>query len=380
MKAMEELHSHLRTRLVGLREAKDAGTKIIGYTPGGYFPEELVLACGAIPVGLIRGGEHSPVVHSGEYICRWIDTFCRAQIGYGVSGEDPYYDIIDLLVVPITDNHIRAISDVLDFNTDIEVFPYGVPHKKEGASFDYFLHGINRVKGKLEELTGREITKANLSEAIHLCNRERELLKQISLMRKHEMVPISSKDFIALNHGSFYADKRFMIKVLETICRELKEKDSVPKKGPRILLTGSTIAWGDNRISDSIEEAGGVVVVEEFAEGMRPYWENVGMDGDLMENIASCYFLRRIAPAWFRPNSERLEFLIHLAKDFRAAGVVWYQLMYRESYKLESFYFSEILKKQAGLSMLTVESDYEGSESGTLGSRVEPFIEAMRGI
>jgi benzoyl-CoA reductase/2-hydroxyglutaryl-CoA dehydratase subunit BcrC/BadD/HgdB len=377
---MEELHSHLRTRLVGLGEAKDAGIKIIGYTPGGYFPEELVLACGAIPVGLIRGGEHSPVERSGEYICRWIDTFCRAQIGYAISGEDPYYGIIDLLVVPMTDNHIRAISDVLDFNTDIEIFPYGVPHKKERATFDYFLQGINRVKGKLEKLTGREITKANLSEAIHLCNRERELLKQISLMRKHEMVPISSRDFIALNHGSFYADKKFMIEVLETLCRELKEKDVAPKKGPRILLTGSTIALGDNRISDSIEEAGGVVVVEEFAEGMRPYWENVGMDGDLMENIASCYFLRRIAPAWFRPNSERLEFLIHLAKDFRAAGVVWYQLMYRESYKLESFYFSEILKKQAGLSMLTVESDYEGSETGTLGSRVEPFIESMRGI
>jgi len=163
VKAMDELHSHLRTRLVGLREAKDAGTKIIGYTPGGYFPEEVALACGAIPVGLIRGGEHAPVMHSGAYICRWIDTFCRAQIGYGVSGEDPYYGIIDLLVVPITDNHIRAVSDVLDFNTDIDIFPYGVPHKKEGASFDYFLHGINRVKGKLEELTGREITKANLT-------------------------------------------------------------------------------------------------------------------------------------------------------------------------------------------------------------------------
>jgi benzoyl-CoA reductase/2-hydroxyglutaryl-CoA dehydratase subunit BcrC/BadD/HgdB len=194
------------------------------------------------------------------------------------------------------------------------------------------------------------------------------------------MVPISSKDFIALNHGTFYADKRFMIQVLETLCRELEEEVTAPKKGPRILLTGSTIALGDNRISDSIEEAGGVVVVEEFAEGIRPYWDTVEMDGDLMENIASCYFLRRIAPAWFRPNGERLEFLIHLAKDFRAAGVVWYQLMYRESYKLESFYFGEILKKEAGLSMLTVESDYEGSETGTIRSRVEPFVEAIRGI
>jgi len=217
MEALNKLSVHLKSRLVDLSKAKKEGCKIVGYTPGGYLPEELIIACGAIPICLVRGGDHSVVEQSSAYICRWIDTFCRAQIGYGVSGEDPYYNIIDMLMVPITDNHIRAISDILDYHTDIEVFPFGVPHMKEETTLAYYIHGIARLKAKLEELTGNEVTESKLIEAISLCNRERELLRQISLMRKAHPAPISSKDFLALNHGSFLADKATMVNILEEV-------------------------------------------------------------------------------------------------------------------------------------------------------------------
>ena len=77
---------------------------------------------------------------------------------------------------------------------------------------------------------------------------------------------------------------------------------------------------------DLVEEAGGVIVIEDFAEGMRTYWGSVNLDGDLIEALADCYFMERVTPAWFRPAREGLEFVIKLAKDFNVAGVVWYQL------------------------------------------------------
>jgi len=378
MEAMDRLAAHLKTRLVELTRAKAEGRKIIGYTPGGFLPEELVLACGAIPVGLIRGGDHSMVELASGYICRWIDTFCRGQIGYAVSGEDPYYKIIDLLVVPMTDNHIRAIMDVVDYNTDIDVFPFGVPHMKDTLATNYYLHGITRLKKKLEELTGVEITEPKLREAIELCNRERELLKEISLLRKTPSIPISSRDFVALNHGSFLADKRVMVDILESLVNELKGGAAQSQEGCRVLLTGSTLALGDGKVLDLTEEAGGVIVVEEFAEGIRPYWENVKPNGDLMAALTDGYFTRRVPPAWFRPGRERLDFLVKLSKDFNVDGVVWYQLMYRESYKTESYYFPDILKREAGLSMLTLESDYDAAEVGQMRTRMETFIESIR--
>ena len=135
---------------------------------------------------------------------------------------------------------------------------------------------------------------------------------------------------------------------------------------------------GDYKILDLIDEASGVVVIEEFAEGMRYYWETVHPDADLMEALADRYFRRRVVPAWFRPGRERLDFIVKLAKDFQVNGVIWYQLMYRDSYDIESYYFPDILNKETGLSMLKIESDYDASETGPFRTRVETFIETIK--
>jgi benzoyl-CoA reductase/2-hydroxyglutaryl-CoA dehydratase subunit BcrC/BadD/HgdB len=379
MKALEKLDAHLKTRLTDLSKAKEQGRKIIGYPAGGYFPEELALACDAIPICFIKAGDNDVLNDAGAYLCRWFDPFWRSQIGYLTSGQDPYYTIVDLIVVPITDNHIRAFSNTLGYYTpERESFVFGVPHVKDKLALDYYLQGINRLKNKLEEFTGVEITESRLRQSIELCNRERELLKEISMMRKSDTLALTSKDFVSLNHGSFLADKAVMVEILESFLEELEGAPLLLTEGPRILLTGSTLAQGDSKVTDIIEESGGVVVMEEFAEGIRPYWNTVRPDGDLMANLAESYFMDRVCPGWFRPGTERLDFLIKLAKDYKAAGLIWYQLMYRESYKVESYFFPDRLKKETGLPMLIVESEYDAMETGPMKTRIETFIETIR--
>ena len=378
MESMKKLSDHLATRLTELTRMQGKGTKLIGYTPGGYMPEELVYACGAVPVGLIRGGDPEPVAESAAYVPRFIDTFCRSQIGYRMLGEEPLYQMIDLLVVPVTDHNIKAIADCFNFFANANVFRFGVPHQKDEHAFEYYLAGLHKLKEKLEEFTGNKIENGRLREAIDLCNKMRELLREISLLRLSEQPPITGQEFVRLNHASFIADKTVLISVLESIHEELKEKPSTNPKGPRILLTGSTLAMGDYKVLDIAEEAGAAIVVEEFAEGIRHYWENVQVNGDLMESLADRYFRRRMPPAWFRPSRERLDYLIELAKDFNVDGIIWYQLMYRSSYDIQSFYFEKILKKELDIPMLKIESDYDVSERGPLRTRIETFVEIIK--
>jgi len=379
MEALERLSSHLETRLVDLKDARAQGVKIVGYPPGGFLPEELVLAAGAIPLCLARGGDHAPVELAGRYICRWIDTFWRAQIGYGTSDDDPLYSLLDLLAVPITDNHVRAMSDVLSYHTDINVYPFGVPHMKEESAFDYYLDGIHSLRTWLEELTGSEITDSALRQAISQCNRERELFSRISLLRQRKALPINSRDYVALHHGSLIADKEFMISLLESALADLERQSPEPANGPRLLLTGSTMAAGDYTILDLIEEAGGVVVIEEFAEGLRPYWATVPEEGDPVRALAEAYFSRRVPPAWFRPATEMRRSLLKLARDFSVSGVVWYALMYRESYEVESHIVREMLRQEAGLPMLSLHSDYAPADTGQMRTRLESFIQSITG-
>ena len=378
MEAMKQLSDHLATRLTELTRLRKSGTKLIGYAPGGYLPEELVYAAGAVPVGLIRGGDPEPVAESAAYVPRFIDTFCRSQIGYRMMGGDPLYEIIDLLVVPITDHNIKTIADCFNFFTNTNVFRFGVPHQKDEHAYEYYLEGLHAFKNKLEQFTGNKIEDNKLREAINLSNRMRELLKEISLLRLSERPAITGVEFTKLNHASFIADRAILIDALKSINRELKQKPISDSKGPRILLTGSTLAMGDYKVLEIAENAGASIVVEEFAEGLRHYWENVHANGDLMRSLADRYFRRRVPPAWFRPSRERLDYLIKLARDFNVDGIIWYQLMYRSSYDIQAFYFEKLLKKELDIPMLKVESDYDVSERGPLKTRIETFVEIMK--
>jgi len=380
MNALEKLNAHLETRLTELSKAKEQGHKVIGYSAGGYLPEELIVACDAIPLCFIRTGNNSVLKDSSPYVCRWFDPFWRSQIGFLTSGKDPYYNMVDLIVVPITDNHVRVFSNSVGYYTpEIESFVFGVPHVKDKISLEYYQQGIVRLKKKLEEFTGIEITEPRLTQSIELCNKERELFRTISSMRKSGEFHVKSKDFVALNHGSLLADKETMIDILELFIKEVKENSPIPQEGPRILFTGSTLAQGDSKVMDIVSDSGGMIVMEEFAEGLRPYWDRVKLGGDLISNIAETYFWNRVCPGWFRPGTERLDCLITLAKNYHTAGLIWYQLMYRESYKVESYFFPGIFKKETGLPMLVLESEYDAMETGPMKTRIETFIETING-
>ena len=379
MELLKPLDIHLKNRAQDLETMKARGHRIIGYYPGGYVPEEIILACDAVPVGLHRGGEHEPVLIAGAYLPRWIDTFCRSQIGFKVMGGEPVYDLANLFVVPITDNNVRILSDAWEFYRLGEIFKFGVPHRKTERALKCYLNGINALKDKIEAYTGRKVTDEGLNEAIHLCNRERALFRKISSMRKGTSLPLTGRDFIRLLHASLWLDKSVMVEMLESMVQEMENRASPPGSGPKILLTGSTLAHGDGKVIRLVEENGGNIVIEHFAEGLRYYWDDVALDGNPMEALAEAYFQRRITPAWFRPSGEMRDFLIKLARDFSIDGVIWYGLMYRDSYTIQSTLFPKILKQATGLPTLVIESDYDLEEEGPLRTRVETFIEMIGG-
>jgi benzoyl-CoA reductase/2-hydroxyglutaryl-CoA dehydratase subunit BcrC/BadD/HgdB len=378
MEVMQKLDEHLRTRVDKLIKIKREGGKIIGYLPGGYMPEELVYACGAMPIQLIRGGDPEPVAISAGYVPRFLDTFCRSQIGYKILGDEPLYELIDLLVAPVTDNNIRAVADCWNFYTNVEVFRYGVPHTKDDLGFNYYLGGLNLLKEKLESFTDTRVEDERLREAIALSNKMRGLFKEISLTRKSERPPISSRDFTKLNHASFHADRSIMLEVLESLAKELGKKETPNPSGPRVLFTGSTLAMGDYKVLDLLEVSGAQIVIEYFDEGLRDYWENVADDGDLMKALADRYFMKKVPAAYFRPSRERLDFILKLARDFKVDGILWYQLMYRDGADIQSYRFSQILRKELDIPMLKLQSDWDmAGEIGPFRTRIEAFVETI---
>lgn len=378
MQTLEKISQCMKDRPVELRELKSQGKKIVGYFPGGYFPDEMVYACGAVPVALNRGGDHEPLEIAGSYISRWIYTFGRACIGNRMSGTEPIYGLIDIFVVPVTDNHVRIVADTWDTFTDVEVFRFGVPHVKLESALEFYEDGLRLFKERLERLTGNEITDEKLRGQIELANRERELLSQLSEMRKAEHPPITGKEFIMLNHASLILDRSVIVPLLEEALAELNGKEGPTIDGPRLMIMSTTLAHGDYRVLDMVAQASGQVVIEESGEGIRHYQEKVAVNGDPVRALADRYFWKRVPPGWFRPGKERQENAMNLARDYKVDGVIWYQMLGRESDEMESYWYPDILKKNVGVQMLKLVSDYDSVERGQFITRIETFIESIK--
>jgi benzoyl-CoA reductase/2-hydroxyglutaryl-CoA dehydratase subunit BcrC/BadD/HgdB len=378
---INDLDTHLRNRPAALKEAKEKGVKIIGYFPGNYVPEEIIYASGAIPICLTDGGNSHPAETALSVVPHIICPFARAQLGEKLLKTNPYYDMIDMLVAPITCQHLKKVAEVWEYQEDIKIFKLGIPHQYDGDfELEYFTDRLKALKERLEAFTGNEITNKTISEAIRLYNRMRELFKKISLMRRSPSPPISVLDFVKLNHASFYADPVFMVDALDSLHKGLEESQPTDKSTkPRLLLVGPNLANGDYEILKLIEAAGGEVVAEELCEGMRYYWHSIENNGDPFQSLAKGYLMDRVPCAFMRSSAKkRLDFTLKLIADFRASGMIWYELQCCEAYDQESYYFSKKMNER-NIPMLIVESNYDVSDAGPLRNRIDAFIELVKG-
>jgi len=370
-----KLNEHLSRRVFEVAKAKKNGTKVVGVFPGDWVPEELIHACKAIPLGLIQGGEPDPLDIAHTMLPRFICAFARAACGYRKTGERLQYKIPDLFVDPVSCQSMRRVGDVYSYYLDADVIKLGVPHMPQrDDQVGHFKDNINDLVAKLEKITGNK--PENLKGSIELYNRIRSALKALSLMRKSQNPPITTKEFIKLNHASLIGDPAFIAETLETLVQELKDKEG-KGTGPRLMIVGPCIAQGDWKVIDLVEELGASIVIEEVVEGMRYYWREIETEGDLIGNLAEGYLRDRNPwPFVVDVTQERSDRIFETAGEFGAQGIIWYQLKYCECYDFESHYNAEQAEKR-GIPFIKLSSEYEQIDKGTVRTRIEAFLETI---
>jgi benzoyl-CoA reductase/2-hydroxyglutaryl-CoA dehydratase subunit BcrC/BadD/HgdB len=376
------LTAYLTDRPEQLKKAREKGVKVIGYFPGNYVPEELIYAAGAIPICLIRGGQAAASEAGLAVLPRVICHFARAQAGERSINTDPYYGMLDMLVAPVTCQHLKKVTEVWEYQGNLEIFKLGIPQQYEhDFEVQYFIDRLRALKERLERCTGNAITDQKLREAISLYNNLRSLFKKISLMRSQAQALPSAREFVELNHISYYVDPVVMATILESTYLELQERQSKTNRdAPRILLIGPNLAHGDYTILDMVNEAGGEIVIEEVYEGVRNYWNNIATQGDALIAFAKGYLVDRLPPAFMRNSAKkRLDFNLQLIQNFKVDGVIWYQLICCETYDAESFYFSKKLEEK-NIPMLILESDYSTTDRGQMKTRIQAFLEILKGV
>jgi len=374
---LSEVHG---LRIQELQEAKAAGRKIVG-TFCVFVPEELVWAANGICVGLCAGAEIGK--ESAEKIlprntCALIKSF----VGFKLSKLCPYIESCDLVVGETTCDGKKKAYEIFEEYVPLHVME--LPQMKRDVDRDLFKGEVLRFKGKIEEITGQEITASRLKEAIRLINNRRRVLQRLNKLRAASPSPISGRDALLINQISFYDDPPRFTKNIEALCDELEKRvaagEGIVQKGvPRLMMSGCPMAVPNWKLPFVVESSGAVIVGEESCIGTRNTRDLVDEGGQSVDEMIDAIVDRymRIDCACFTPNPERLDHIVDMAKELKADGVIHYALQFCHPYTVEAYKVEKALEK-ANIPLLKIETDYSMEDVEQLKTRVEAFVEQVK--
>lgn len=377
---MQELDKLSKARVGELLKAKKSGVPVMQYT-GNFIPEEIIRAAGAETFLMCRGGEPEPPDAVLENMLRFMNPLARSMVGFYELGLDAITPISDLIVAQQTDNHVGRITELLEFKK-IPVCKVGVPPDwDKKIAFEYYVKSLEKMLAMVEEKCGGKADMDLARAFFEKTNQVNAGLRKIDSLRKKDNPPIGLTEFIRLNHYSFAVPADIMIVKLDELYEKLKDAPGkFPEKAPRILFVGHALAMGDYTVPRVVEESGAAIVADFLDEGMRVYRHDLHIKDDPITDFARCRYLEKppiniFQPAW----KQRYEYMLELFDEYKADGIIWYQLSFDEIYDMEYTCLARWLNEKR-IPVLKMESSYEYSREamGPLVTRVESFIESLK--
>jgi benzoyl-CoA reductase/2-hydroxyglutaryl-CoA dehydratase subunit BcrC/BadD/HgdB len=374
---MSEVHG---LRVKELHDAQHQGRKVIGAFCT-FVPEELTLAVEGIQVGLCTGAEFG-FEEAEKYLPRNTCALIKSIFGFKLGKVCPYIETVDILVGENTCDGKKKSYEILgDLVNNLYVMD--LPQTKNEMGKSLLLAEFKRFMNKLEEISGRKITAADLKKAIAIVNSKRQAIHRLAKLRAADPAPISGLDALLINQISFYDDPIRFTDSVNKVCDELEvriknSKGVFKKSAPRILLSGCPMAVPNWKVPYLIESAGAVVVGEESCVGERGSRNLTNANGETIEelvnNIVDRYF--EIDCAIFTPNDSRQNHIEQMARDYNADGVIHYCLQFCQPYQIESATIEKKLEAK-NIPTLRLETDYSQEDVGQIKTRVEAFIERI---
>lgn len=372
------IHSGRIKEMLDKKEVGEA-TKIVGSFCV-YVPEEIVLACDGIPVGLCSGADWATdkvEEHLPRNTCPLIKSFA----GFKLGEVCPYIESSDLVVGENTCDGKKKAYEF--FATQKNMYVMDIPNVHDESTLVTWKAEVKKLAAKIEEECGVKITPERLKVAIHAVNEKRRALQRLAATRAADPAPISGLDSLLTVQAAFMDDTPRLTGAINDMAAECEQRVEAgegvaPKGTKRILYTGTPMAVPNWKLFNLIEKAGGVVVGEESCTGSRYYKDLVDESGEtvdeMLDAIAERYF--KINCAVFTPNDQRMKDIVQMAKDLHADGIVDVALQFCTLYEMESFAV-EKAAEEAGIPFMHITTDYAGEDAGQLQTRIEAFLETI---
>ena len=372
----EEFSEQRKNSFLPLMEMKKKDIPFVG-TFCTYTPSEVIMAAGAVPVGLCSFSDET-IPDAEQDLPRNLCPLVKSSYGFALTKKCPFFYFSDLIVGETTCDGKKKMYEMLGEFKNVHVME--LPNRQSEMGRKLWREEVVRLKEKLEEQFGVEITEEKLREQVKLMNRNRLALRGFYELQKMDPPPVSGLDLYSVLYGSSYKFDREksiqdVLALTERIKKEYEEGNRPIPKRPRIMVTGCPIGGNAMKVVRAIEENGGNVVCFENCSGAKSVDKLIDESNpDVYQAIADRYL--DIGCSVMTPDNNRLELMGRLLEEYKIDGVVEVVLQACHTYNVESFYIKRFVTGK-GIPYMSMETDYSSADIGQINTRVSAFIEML---
>ncbi len=385
---LSSLKSRLEEEPQRIAETRKRGKKVVGYFCP-YGIEELILAAGMLPVRLAFGGEVEPASTGEEFLKPHSCPFARSCLGYKKLSTNFYYNSVDAVCVAHTYDSMRRIQEYWEKHFNLPVFSLGIPQthnvfRTKPQSIEYFKNELELLRKRLGKFRGKIISDAEIRKAISLCNKIRKKLLIFYKYPQDRRSPIEWRQVLQITQAGLLMDRDDFLKELEKIedaLRHRKLEEISPDTRPRLMIVGSIIGIGDEKVLDIIEQAGGNIVADTVCTGSMFARKKVPAFGIMekpIDTLAKRYLYSVPCP-FMTDRSRRLNRMVKIAKDYKVHGLIYYNLKFNETWRSEFKSTKDILYRNLSIPALLIETGYSPLDTDIIRDKVEAFIKLIGG-
>lgn len=346
-------------------------------------PPELVYAHGAMPVKLCSGS-YTAFSIGDDHAPRDACPLVKAVMGAETIDALPVYQNCSLMAVPVTCDCKKKLAGWLSQRRPTATL-YVPSNRERDESLEQFVRALYGLSDQLAAVTGVPLRYEGLEYGCRvMANAQRELSRFIALRRRYPTVLRGSFAMAVMNAMSYTWAPRWT-RQLRALNDELEQRAKAGERAvrdntPRILLTGSPVAFPNFKLPLLIEEMGGLLAADETCMGERGLYDPPALVDRSVDGILRALANRATRPCTcpsFTDNRRRLYRVRQLIEDYQIQGVIYHVLRGCLVYDYEYRRMEEELEK-LGIPVIRIETDYNEEDVEQLRIRVEAFLELIK--
>jgi benzoyl-CoA reductase/2-hydroxyglutaryl-CoA dehydratase subunit BcrC/BadD/HgdB len=352
---------------------KEAGKRIVG-TVCSNIPEEVLHAAGLLPVRLRAPGLQD-TSNADSQLHRINCSYTRSILEALLRGN---FEFLDGIITTNTCDHmLRLAGEIQDQAGPMFVHYFSMYHTLGNASAGWFVREMERLIARLEESFGVDVTERNLRQSIAVYNRTRELMAGVNDLRKKDPPAVCGAEYLQIVLSGMSTSREQFNNRVEALLPELRSRRSGETGLPRLMIVGG--ACDCPEFLDFIERKGAFIVADGLCFGARHYLGTIKEDcASPLRAIAERYISRPACPSIIDGFEHSYRILKQIIHDWRVQGVICARLKFCDHWGGARKMLADELRKE-GIPLLDLEREYATTGSGQINTRVQAFLEMLRG-